>query len=173
MEPTIVAERPFLLVGLDFFGDPFALSGGWSEENEIGRLWKRFMAYLGANPQRLGHTTSDAVMYEVHVEHAETAQTGEREVFVGLEVDRLEDVPVELVVKILPAVPYAVFALRGQEILSDWHQTIYRDWLPGSGYEAPYNYAVERYDERFKGVQQIAESMLEVYIPIRRRAPGD
>jgi predicted transcriptional regulator YdeE len=173
MEPTILAERPLLLVGLDFFGDPFALSGGWTEENEIGRLWKRFMACLAAHPQRLRHVTSGAVMYEVHVGHEETAQTGEREVFVGLEVDRLEDVPVELVVKVLPAVAYAVYTLRGEEILSDWNRAFYHDWLPGSGYEAAYDYAVERYDERFKGVQRIAESTLEVYLPIRRRQPGD
>jgi DNA gyrase inhibitor GyrI len=69
-------------------------------------------------------------------------------------------------------VPYAVFSLRGDEILSDWNQTIYAAWLPGSGYEVPYNYVVERYDERFKGVQQIAESMLEILVPIRPREPG-
>lgn len=172
MEPTIVAGGPLLLVGLDFFGDPFALSGGWTEENEIGRLWQRFMAYLAAHPRRIRHMTTEAVMYEVHIEHEETAETGEREVFVGLEVDRLEDVPVELVVKVLPPVPYAVFSLRGDEILSDWNQTIYAAWLPGSGYEVPYNYVVERYDERFKGVQQIAESMLEILVPIRPREPG-
>lgn len=173
MEPTIVAERPLLLVGLDFFGDPFALSGGWTEENEIGRLWQRFIAYLMAHPHCLRHVTSEVVSYEVHVGHPETVQTGEREVFVGLEVDRLEDIPVELVVKALPAVAYAVWTLHGQEIVSDWSQAIYHDWLPGSGYEAAYDYMIERYDERFKDLQHIAESTLEVYIPIRRRQSGD
>ncbi len=173
MEVRILAERPLLLVGLDFFGDPFALSGGWTEENEIGRLWKRFMAYLEAHPQRIKHVVSEGVMYEVHVGHPETDETGQREVFAGIEVTCLEDVPVELVVKALPAVEYAALTLCGEEIVSDWNQMIYQGWLPGSGYESAYDYLIECYDERFKGLEQIADSTLEVYVPVRRRRPGD
>ena len=51
-----------LLVGLSFFGDPFKSSAGWTEENEIGRLWVRFMAFLedqGARIQYIvGHEVS-------------------------------------------------------------------------------------------------------------------
>ena len=172
MEVTILGERPLLLVGLDFFGDPFALSGGWTEENEIGRLWKRFMAYLEAHPQRLKHVVSEGVMYEVHVGHPETDETGQREVFAGIEVDRLEDVPVELVVKALPAVAYAVFTLRGEEIVADWNQMIYQGWLPGSGYESAHDYLIECYDERFHGLERITESTLAVYVPVRRCRSG-
>ena len=68
--------------------------------------------------------------------------------------------------------PYAVFSLLGDEILSDWNQTIYAAWLPGSGCEVPYNYVVGRCGERFKGVQQIAGSMLEILVRIRPREPG-
>jgi len=46
MEPTMIEKRQMILLGFSFFGDPFKISGGWTEENEIGRLWKRFMAYL-------------------------------------------------------------------------------------------------------------------------------
>ena len=42
MEPRIVESERIILVGFSFFGDPFALSAGWTEENEIGRLWQRF-----------------------------------------------------------------------------------------------------------------------------------
>ena len=82
-------------------------------------------------------------------------------------------VPVELVVKALPVVEYAAFTLCGEEIVFDWNQTIYQGWLPGSGYESAYDYLIECYDERFKGLEQIAESTLEVYVPVRRRRPGD
>ena len=44
MEPTMIEKRQMMLLGFSFFGDPFKISGGWTEENEIGRLWKRFMA---------------------------------------------------------------------------------------------------------------------------------
>ena len=45
MEPRLVEADRITLVGFSFFGDPFRMSAGWTEENEIGRLWKRFMAY--------------------------------------------------------------------------------------------------------------------------------
>ncbi len=54
VEPRLVDKDQIILVGFSFFGDPFKFSGGWSEENEIGRLWKRFMAYL----QEAGHPIS-------------------------------------------------------------------------------------------------------------------
>ena len=127
MEPTIIEKRQMMLLGFSFFGDPFKISGGWTEENEIGRLWKRFMAYFAEHRHRIQHVVTDAVMYEVHIEHAETAQTGEYEVFVGLEVEKLEDVPVEMAVKILPPTTYAVFTLEGEQITSDWHMMIYED----------------------------------------------
>ncbi|MBU0490290.1 MAG: GyrI-like domain-containing protein [Chloroflexi bacterium] len=165
MEPTMLDQPGMLLVGFSFFGDPFRLSGGWTEENEIGRLWTRFMAYLGAHHARIKHVATNAVMYEVHVEHQETATTGQHEVFVGLEVDRLEDVPVELSVKVFPPATYAIFTLHGDEITSDWTRTIL-EWMTASGVQPAHPYSVQRYDERFKGVDHIDESVLEVHVPI-------
>jgi len=166
MEPTLVEKPQIMLVGLSFFGNPFAVSGGWTEENEIGRLWNRFMAYLTQHRDRIKHVLSDTVMYEVHIEHPETRLSGEFEVFTGLEVERLEDVPVELSVKILPPVTYAVFTLQGQQIVSDWEKTIVSEWMSRSGYRNPYGYGFQLYDERFKGVQNIDESILDVYVPV-------
>ena len=167
MEPTLVEKPQITLVGLSFFGNPFAVSGGWTEENEIGRLWNRFMAYLTLHRDRLKHVLSDTVAYEVHIEHQETKLTGEYEVFAGLEVATLEDVPVELSVKILPPATYAVFTLEGKQIISDWPKTIVGEWMARSGYQSAYTYGFERYDERFKGVQNIDESVLDVYVPVK------
>ena len=169
MEPVIVDKPAMILVGLGFFGDPFGISTAWSEENEIGRLWKRLMTYLDGNKQRIHHITTDAVMYEVHVQHQETAQTGEVEVFVGLEVDNLGDLPLELLAKILPPTTYAVFTLQSEQIVSDWPLMIYTEWLPGSGYQSAHPYSFQRYDERFKGMDQLESSTLEVYIPVEPR----
>ena len=161
-----------ILVGLGFFGDPFRISGGWTEENEIGRLWQRFMAYLSAHPGRVQQVVDEKVAYELHIEHEETPRTGECEVFVGVEVAAIEDVPVELSLKVLPPATYAVFTLRGEEITSDWQKMIGTDWLPGSGYESDYNYGLQRYDERFKGVEHMDESVLELYVPVRACMPA-
>jgi predicted transcriptional regulator YdeE len=166
MEPTMIEKHQMMLLGFSFFGDPFKISAGWTEENEIGRLWKRFMAYFAQHRPRIKHVVTDAVMYEVHIEHEETALTGEFEVFVGLEVEELEDVPVEMAVKILPPTTYAVFTLEGEQITSDWNTMMY-EWMMGSGYERAYTYGFQLYDERFKGVEHMDESILDVYVPVK------
>ena len=167
MEPRIIDKGQMILLGFSFFGDPFRLSGGWTEENEIGRLWNRFMAYFSQHRHRIKHVTTDQSMYEVHIQHQETEATGEYEVFVGLEVEDLEDMPIEMTVKILPAVSYAVFTLRGEQITSDWHKMIYQEWMANSGYQAAYDYGFQCYDERFKGLDRIQESVLDVYVPVK------
>jgi predicted transcriptional regulator YdeE len=166
MEATIVELPQIALLGLGFFGDPFKLSAGWTEENEIGRLWSRYMAFLIEHGQRIKHVTDDRVAYEVHVYGEETKRTGEFEVFVGTPVEQLEDVPLELSAKIIPPSRYAVFTLKGELIASDWSLTIMTEWMPKSGYEGNYQYSMQRYDQRFKGLDRLEESALDVLIPI-------
>jgi predicted transcriptional regulator YdeE len=167
VEPQLIDKDQIILVGLSFFGDPVKFSGGWTEENEIGRLWKRFMAYLQEEGDHIRHVTAGGGFYELHVEQPEMERTGEYEVFVGLQVDRLEDVPVQLSIKILPATTYAVFTLIGQEIMSDWPKRI-AEWLAQSGFRQAHRYGFQYYDERFKSLQQIDESVLDAYVPVRR-----
>lgn len=169
MEPKIIDRDAIILVGFSFFGDPFSESGGWTEENEIGRLWSRFMKYFMSNPNRVKHIKDAEVAYEVHIQHAETAQKGHYEVFVGVEVEKLGEIPVELLVKILPPAKYAVFTLEGEQIASDWSMMIY-EWLEDSGYQAAGDYGFQRYDARFKGVDNLAESVLEAYVPVQSNA---
>jgi len=45
MEPRTTQGERIVLAGFSFFGDPFAETGYWTEENEIGRLWNRFFRY--------------------------------------------------------------------------------------------------------------------------------
>ena len=167
MEAKIVKTPQRLLLGFSFFGDPFKLSAGWTEENEIGRTWKRFMAFLKRHQQAIEHVVAANVAYEVHIYHEETMKTGEFEVFVGMEVSRLENVPLELTVKVLPPKTYAVFTLRGEQIVSDWHMQVFAEWLPAAGLEGEHSHSIQRYDERFKGLDPIDNSVLEVYIPIK------
>jgi AraC family transcriptional regulator len=168
MEVDRFETRQITLLGLGFFGNPFEVSGGWTEENEIGRLWSRFMACLERHGDEIHGAVTQQVAFELHVEHDETRQTGEHEVFVGLEVEALEEVPVQLSAKVLPLTTYAVFVLRGQEIVSDWGQQIYGQWLPDSGYRSEGTWGLQRYDERFKGLERLDESLIEVYVPVRR-----
>ncbi len=166
MKAEIIEKPTMLLVGFDFFGDPFRSYSGWSEENEIGRLWKRWMAYLENAQPDLHHVSDPGVMYELCVYHAEMPQTGEFEVFVGIEVTQLEALPPEVVVKILPASRYAVFTLAGQEITADWPWIMDAEWLPALSVRRRATYTFQRYDARFKGTDAIDASELDVYVPL-------
>lgn len=168
MEPTEMIEKSqIMLIGLSFFGDPFASSAGWTEENEIGRLWNRFMPYLMHDRYQIKHIVDTEVAYEVHLEHEETPIKGHYEVFVGVEVAQLEDVPMELLVKILPPATYAMFTLKGRQIVSeDWTRVI-GEWMTREGYERVYPYGFQYYDRRFKGLDRIEESELDVYVPVK------
>lgn len=169
MQPTIVHKDEITLVGISFYGDPFETSAGWTEENQIGRLWQRMMAYLAEHPDKIRHPVPVQASYEVHVYGPETMTKGLFEVFIGIAVERLEAVPVDLLVKVLPATEYAVFTLEGEQISSDWHLEI-DQWIKAAGYEHAHPYSFQYYDARFKGLdqEQLAESQLDVYMPVEK-----
>jgi predicted transcriptional regulator YdeE len=173
MEPRIVTEKEWLVVGMSFYGDPFGQAAGWSEDNEIGRLCSRFIGFCSHNPTAIKHVLDPGAFLEIHAETEETATKGFYEVFVGLRVEKLEHVPVECVSKVLPATQYAVFTLRGEQITSDWGKLIYTDWMPSSGYCVSHRYGIQYYDHRFKGLDRIEESALDVYVPIKKAVQGD
>ena len=182
MKPKIIERGPTMLAGMVFYGDPFAGTEGWSQENEIGRLWGRFNRFwddhqaeirgAGKGGAAKGRVVNGNVGYELHVEPSEYPETKCFYVMVGVEISDLADLPLELSVKTLPAGTYAVFTLRGPEITSNWPDAIYKGWLPQSGYEEAHKFTVERYDgERFKGPND-PESELEIWVPVRRREMG-
>ncbi|MBN2502908.1 MAG: GyrI-like domain-containing protein [Anaerolineales bacterium] len=164
MEPKIIDSPAITLVGFSFYGDPLRLSAGWTEENEVGRLWSRFMPFFQANQEHIQHLNEDAA-YEAHIEHPETAETGQYEVFLGVAVEQVENLPLELLIKVLPPTKYAVFTISGALLPEEWALEVYGEWLPQSGYEAK-PYMFWRYDERYKGLDHLADSELEVYVPL-------
>jgi len=170
MEPRIVSTGPWLLVGLGFYGDPFTSASEWSEDNEIGALWKRYMALQARDPDAVGPLAEPRCMLEVHLSTEEAADRGFVDVFVGARVERVDRVPLEMVVKVLPAAEYAVFTLSGADIVGDWVLQLHGEWLPAAGLEASHPYTVLFYDERFKGVDRLDESVMDVYQPVRRVA---
>lgn len=168
MNPKIIYEEPMLLIGMSFYGDPFSSASLWSEENEIGWLWKRFMNFIKSNPDKIKNIMEVDKFFEVHIQTEETLENGNREVFIGVQVDDIDEVPLECVVKKLPKTEYAVFNIKGNKIVSDWPKEIYMEWIPKSSYQAHYEYNIQVYDGRFKGMDRIDESEIEVYVPIKR-----
>jgi AraC family transcriptional regulator len=174
MMESVIKEVPQLvLAGFSFFGNPFHFSSDWTEENEIGRLWKRFMQYWPAHPEYFPPSAVQKGMLELHILHADSQKNGEYEVFTGILLEQARQMPAELSLKILPPITCAVFTLHGAEIQSDWAREIFTDWMAASPYESGANYSIEWYDERYKGLDRIEESVLDVYVPVRLRRPDD
>lgn len=169
MLPKITGILQITLIGMSFYGDPFDTHTGWDEENQIGRTWKRFMNFLSLQGETGDIFANPTVAYEVHISTPETREKGLFEIFVGMEAKAIQNVPVELSIKVLPATQYAVFTLRGEIIRSDWEMML-EEWLATSGYRRSYAYNFQHYDERFKGLDNLAESTLDVYLPIQKAA---
>ncbi|NLT54176.1 MAG: GyrI-like domain-containing protein [Actinomycetales bacterium] len=155
-----------ILAGLSYFGDPFHASAGWTEENEIGRLWTRLGQYLALEECPY---PPPAESFEVCVQNHTSPVTGEFEVFVGFEVADATAVPVELCVKVLPAADYAVLTLRGDQLRGE--EAAVDEWLAATGHERVLPVEIQRYDERFLGVDRLEESELDVLVPVRPREP--
>jgi len=162
MQPTIHSLDQLTLLGLSFYGDPFAVSGDWDVENEIGRLWQRLGHSLKRYPrlQPLANRT-----YEVHIYNPETEQKGHFEVFAGFLINDLDLAAPDLLVKVLPPAQYACYTVQGEKIVTDWYAEI-ESGLGELGYRRAGQYFFQVYDERFKGMEHLAESELDVYIPI-------
>lgn len=171
MLPKISELKQPILMGMSFYGDPFDSHTGWDEENHIGHLWKRFLGYLQHHPEVQSRQKPSGACYEVHIYSDETREKGLFEVFVGVEID-IEDarnIPIELSVKALPRTQYAIFSFKGDQIKSDWEKLL-QDWLQSSGYQCSHSFNFQYYDDRFKGLENLEESALDVYFPIEKAA---
>lgn len=167
MEARIEKRGPIMLVGMVFYGDPFSRASAWDEDNEIGSLWKRFMAFLSASPDAIGARADRGERwYELHISEAETARTGRYEVFAGVETTGLSSIPIACSAKLLPAAEYAVVTVKGPEMEGDWLGRMFADLVPALGRRPSRDFSFELYDTRFKGMDRLSESELDYYIPL-------
>lgn len=165
MRAELMTLTPMLLGGLSYFGDPLSAKGGWDSENEIGNTWRRYMAWLAENPAR-PYALGKGVLYEVHIYGPETAQKGYFEVFVGEEISS-HALPVSLSAKWVPGGEYLKITLSGEEISGDWWKDLDAFILPERGLERRGEYLIEAYDDRFKGMDRIKDSEIDVYLPVQ------
>ncbi|MCK4693786.1 MAG: GyrI-like domain-containing protein [Anaerolineales bacterium] len=170
MDPEILERGKMNLVGMTYYG-PIG-GAGWSEENQIGKLWQRFNKFCETKWGSIeDRAINPKLGYEVSIwNEDEFKETGGFCIFVGVEVDHLEEVPLELFGKVLPAGTYAYFTPKGKEITT-WEDDFYKGWLIKSGYQLSavgnYSFQVQCYEDgRFKGVDNLEESEIDVYIPI-------
>ena len=161
MEPRIVKKDAIKMIGLMYFGD----NKNW----EIPKIWEEFMPLMKTVPNSLQANEAYGLCFYTET----TSKTGLFYYLAGLRVSSLEEIPIRLVGKTLPASEYAVFTHKGSLIgksntVKDTYKYAYGTWLPNSPYVNAYDYDFEFYDERFKGNDN-PESEIDVYIPVRKR----
>jgi len=125
---------------------------------DIPGLWQRFDEHEESIRHRIG-----GAYYEVHIqeENSPAMHFG----LIGMEVEEIEELPIELFAKVLPAATYAQFTHRlGDGGFGSAFQAVY-EWVEASPYAPAYQYDVQVYDERFKGPED-PESVLEILVPV-------
>ena len=162
-------KKSLKIIGCVYYGDPLHSKEGWNVENEIGLLWKRFMNLYEKYKDIIErHRINEKVAYEIHVQPEDYKETKKFYVYVGVEVTKLDEMPLEMYGKIFPATMYAVFTFKGKDIFRGG-KYIWQKWLPNSNYEEAYPYLIQAYDEaRFHGLDN-EESEIDYYIPIKRK----
>jgi AraC family transcriptional regulator len=166
VEYAVINKKKITLVGMDFYGNPYKEAGGWSMQNAIGQLWKRFSAFYDKNKSRIKHLVSESG-YEVWVDLEDKQDPKDDYIFVGVAVKKVQDLPLELVARTLPETRYAVFTLKGDAIKSDWPAKAATEWLGDIGLKRSYPYIIEYYDsKRFKGTDD-KDAELDIYVPVK------
>ncbi|HVP36292.1 MAG TPA: GyrI-like domain-containing protein [Terriglobales bacterium] len=165
MIPEIIEKRKIILIGMDFFGNPLKRIGILSGQNEIGLLWKRFNDFYQTKKGSMKHLVSESG-YEVWIHLENERDSKNKYVFVGVEVEQIEDLPLELVAKILPETRYAVFTLKGREFKAGVSKMIWDKWLPEAGLNTSFDFMIEYHDrKRFRGLDN-PDSELDLMVPI-------
>lgn len=162
MRSKLLHLDKFTLAGVNYYGDPLSTKGGWDEENEIGKTWQRFLAYISCHETR-DYKLDSPYLYELHIYNANTSKNGVFEVFIG-EESSTSDIPLTLSSKQIPEGDYICCTLVGEEIIKDWWRDI--ETYVKKEYQKNLNgdFLIQRYDERFKGMDRIEESELDVLI---------
>ena len=169
MEPKLIEQDEMIIAGMVYYGNPFKETDVAPEQNEVGKLWGRFNRYWDSHQEAFKHMVNPKVAWELHIATDEYDETKEYFVMVGVEMSKIEDLTAPIFCKVLPAGPYAVFTLKGEQMTGNWGTAIYEEWLPSSAYEEAYSCTLERYDEdRFKGWGD-PESEIEIWVPVKAK----
>jgi predicted transcriptional regulator YdeE len=153
----------FRLAGMNFYGQPFDRCGEAGSRNNIDETWTRYQDFEKQNPDRL-FCLEDEITYEIHLYNNQVNLSEDYEVFVG-ETVHSEALPIELVSKYIPGSEYILLTLVGDEIVSHYEQEI-EGLATFYGKSVNKRFIIKRFDERFKGFDQLAESELDILIPV-------
>ncbi|WP_236950999.1 MULTISPECIES: GyrI-like domain-containing protein [Methanobacterium] len=164
----ITGEISLKLVGCVYYGDPFHSNEEWSVNNEIGVLWGRFYKLYGELGDVLQKGAVGDVAYELHLQPEDYPETGKFYVYVGIEVENLDEMPIEMFCKALPPTKYAVFTFKGEDMFSGG-EYIWNEWLSRSKYDEAHPFMILAYHKnRYKGMED-PESEVDFLVPIKNK----
>ena len=165
MELKIIEKEEMKLVGVVYYGK--LKEEGWIETNAIGLTWQRY----GKITKKVWDLIKDQVKdekteYEIHLWNDEEFKESEQfKVFIGTEVEKLENIPVEFDCLVIPAAKYAVYTAKGKSI----HATQTDKVIPKSKYPRKkvreLQWEIQVYDKRWKN-DDIDSSELDFMVPI-------
>jgi AraC family transcriptional regulator len=156
MDPRFEERGKMMVVGMIYYGE--------NKNNEIAGLWQRFNPRCPAIPNVKDGSGAYGVCFN------DTRTEDPNFCYLAcLEVADLNDVPMDMVAKTLPASAYAVFTHRGfLGKLAATYEGIYRTWLPNSDYTLAGSYDFESYPESFD-LEDEARCVLEIWVPVKKK----
>lgn len=131
MELKVIGKRKITLVGMDFFGCP-------SEQDTVEQLWSKYTKFFKKNKDLIKHLIPGS-NYEVWAWREADKDTKNEYIFVGSEVEKIEDLPPGLAAKTFPETIYAVFPLKGPEVKLFRTKKLWEEWLPHAGLKKSFN----------------------------------
>lgn len=149
MEGKILTIKGFKAVGITYFGN--------NKNGEIPNLWNTFNKRYKDIKQK----SKSMLCYGVCDDEADSQ--GRFPYTACAEVDIFEDIPADMVTKVVPEGNYLVYTYKGAiKDICEFYNNIFAKWLPTSGHEIDYRPQFELYDERFMN-----NGEFDVYIPIK------
>lgn len=154
MKVNIVDKREMKIIGMMATGDSVI-------DININQLWKKF--------EEESTKIKGAILdksYEIHLKDSSTPE--QHYCMVGKEVKEIENLPLSMFVKVLPASKYAIFTHQFKDGGFGEAYRLINEWMDESDYTEAASFEIQSYDRRFKGIDD-PESELDFYVPIKEK----
>ncbi len=153
-EPDLVTLDEILLVGIPFYYD-------LSQKNDLSEPWGHLVKSLSLIPNRKTPERYYQMQYWFPDQDPNFFYF-----FISVEVNKIDELPVQFTSKIIPEQSYLRFKHRGlANTVGFTYEYIYNTFLPQTEYKLPHLYNFEFYGDEYKGPYN-EDSISEVYIPI-------
>lgn len=151
-EPNIVELDTFKIIGTKYFGK--------NQHNEVNKLWDDFYPRIKEIKSRINENKNYGIC-ELFPGSSKFSYIS------SVKVANSEEVPKNMVCRIIPFSKYALFTHKGSlNSLGQTYEYIYGVWLPNSPYEHSTLPDIEEYDNTYCD-DNPEECLINIYIPIK------